>query len=586
MMERGDLDKKKGRSASDQAVADEAGQKEAPRIHASLASCSRVVLLVLNSSLGSKNDPLGARYMVAAVEYGGAIAECHQERLIGRQGLLGALDQCREDLLACFISVVPGTEGLAGFVERVSRIAGERTPVVLGGVGARQLDVAAMDVPNSLLVVRGLGEVAAIKIIRMLRRHGYLDPKELLGIPNLTFSIAGHAVKTDDDMTAEQIDLVPSTAELAEAIARGDTVSLSTSTGCRGTCTFCGIRAVECASHWRARDPDIIEHSVRNLAHAAGRRPVCVDIVDDSLATEPQHMTVVADIFTRVNAETDAQLTWRASARADDVVNPRDTDAQRERRRLAWRQAVASGLVSVFVGIESGSKSQLRRFGKRTTPEINRTALDELRASGLMVEVGFIFLDPLMPDATWRDEVRDNLQMASYAEVWRSCPTFLSPVRIFCDSPLAQLLAHQGLLYREALGTGEFEYSYASAEVADFVAALGPVLSQPGPLRDLRRLAKVAQRYSESLGTPILTAVERLVRREINFVEELIDARTPTAVAEAQRAYCRDALEIVGDAAVAAASDGDLVVIVEAARDHLARWATGRPLSAPFVAVA
>jgi len=69
-------------------------------------------------------------------------------------------------------------------------------------------------------------------------------------------------------------------------------------------------------------------------------------------------------------------------------------------------------------------------------------------------------------------------------------------------------------------------------------------------------------------------AVARLVRREIVFVRDLVEAATPEAVASAQRAYRVDALSILDEAAVAAAKSGQsyLMTTVWAAREHIRRW--------------
>ena len=354
-----------------------------------------IVLLVLNGSLGNRSDPYGPRLVAAAVEAEGVRVVMHQERLRGRAGLLTELAR-RGPAMAILISAVPGTRGLAEFVRSIARAVGAHTPIVLGGVGARRLDLAVVDVDNPVVVVHGMGEVAAAAITRMLRRRRALDPGQLSKIPNLTFSINGRTERSEDSLDTDVLDLVPSTTGLAEAIRRGDTISACTSAGCNGTCTFCAIRDVERTSCWRRRPCAVLDQWLREIVLAGGRS-VCVDIIDDSLATAIDHLEDVAETFARVNAQTGATLTWRASTRCDHVVDRRDTEPERSRRRAIWRYAVKAGLESLFLGVESGSAAQLRRFGKRTTPAVNAAALDELRDLGIRVEVGFIALIPSCP---------------------------------------------------------------------------------------------------------------------------------------------------------------------------------------------
>ena len=533
-----------------------------------------VYLLVLNRTLGNRNDPLGARLVAAAVEEEGISVALFQERLDGRDGLLAKLSRNAEGALAVFISVVPGTRNLLDFVRSVATSVGGRLPLVLGGAGARHVDVGALSVANPVVVVRGMGELAAGTIARMLRERGTLDPSLLLALPNLTYAIDGQIGRTRDSHDADVVDLVPSAAGLSEAIQRGDTISASTSTGCDGSCVFCAIRQIERTCRWRRRSCAVLEQWLRRIV-AAGGSEATIDIVDDAIAAKTDHLEAVSKTFVRVNQETGARLTWRASTRVDHVVDQRRAEAERRDLRAAWFGAKQSGLRSIFLGLESGSRPQLRRFGKRATPEQNVLALEECRALGIAVETGFIPIDPLAPSATWRDEMRANVEMAIRANCPQTCPTWLSPVRVFDGAPLAWLLAKKGLLGQEIPGTGEYTYEYLSPDLADFVQALGPALSVDGnPLRDVRRLGKVAFRYAGGPGEPICGTVEQLVVREIRFVQELLDAASPAAVASAQMAYRCDALTILGDAATIAAKTRQAVLIatLDAAQKHVRGW--------------
>ena len=186
-------------------------------------------LLVLNKTLGNQNDPLGARLVAAAVEEEGIPVAILQERMDGRDGLLAKLARSGGGSLAVFISVVPGTRNLIDFVRNVAGTVGGHVSLILGGGGARHVDIAALGVPNPVVIVRGMGELAAGTIARMLREHGKLDPSLLSAIPNLTYVIDGQIHKTRDSLDADVVDLVPSATGLREAIERGDTISASTS---------------------------------------------------------------------------------------------------------------------------------------------------------------------------------------------------------------------------------------------------------------------------------------------------------------------------------------------------------------------
>jgi radical SAM superfamily enzyme YgiQ (UPF0313 family) len=60
------------------------------------------------------------------------------------------------------------------------------------------------------------------------------------------------------------------------------------------------------------------------------------------------------------------------------------------------RKLKEAGTREIFLGIESGSRQQIKRFGKSATAEHNMEALMLLQNLGFQVDVGFIMFDPEM----------------------------------------------------------------------------------------------------------------------------------------------------------------------------------------------
>jgi len=83
-----------------------------------------------------------------------------------------------------------------------------------------------------------------------------------------------------------------------------------------------------------------------------------------------------------------ADMNFYFSMRVNDVVTKDGIDALK-----LWRKA---GLREVFIGLESGIKSQLNRYGKAATPCLNLKAIDILKEMELQIDIGFILFDPEM----------------------------------------------------------------------------------------------------------------------------------------------------------------------------------------------
>lgn len=94
------------------------------------------------------------------------------------------------------------------------------------------------------------------------------------------------------------------------------------------------------------------------------------------------------------------------AARADSVYEPKRSKEWNIERLTMWSYLAKSGVERVFIGVESGSKQQLKRYGKGTTPEQNIIALRLLSALGIQLRIGFIMFDQMMKGF---EDIKENL---------------------------------------------------------------------------------------------------------------------------------------------------------------------------------
>ena len=81
------------------------------------------------------------------------------------------------------------------------------------------------------------------------------------------------------------------------------------------------------------------------------------------------------------------------SARVDTIFNSDSEESIKNfKRKNIYALLKSAGLRRVYLGIESGSRSQLRRYCKGVTVKESSIAIKILRELGLDIEVGFIFL--------------------------------------------------------------------------------------------------------------------------------------------------------------------------------------------------
>jgi anaerobic magnesium-protoporphyrin IX monomethyl ester cyclase len=180
-------------------------------------------------------------------------------------------------------------------------------------------------------------------------------------------------------------------------------VPVVASRGCYGRCSFCCVQTFYRASAgpiWRGRRASRVVDEVESATRAASTTRVT--FVDENFMG-PGEMG-------RRHALTTALELVRRGLKLAFNFGCRPNDVERE----TFTALRAAGLTAVSLGIESMSSEALAEFNKKTTPAINRAAIELCEELGIETEVLFIFFHP----RTTLAEVRANLEFVSFV---RSC---------------------------------------------------------------------------------------------------------------------------------------------------------------------
>jgi hypothetical protein len=267
--------------------------------------------------------------------------------------------------------------------------------IVLGGTLAtfawREL---LEEYPQALLVLDN-GEFPLAEIVRVVL--GQKAFAQLAEIPNLAFNLDGAAALTPYRDISMAHHFLPAEANVAEVARRDGIVALRWSEGCWGNCTFCSL-----PPKWKGASAEDILFVLKRWRAKFGIRSLFFTD-DEVVPKEPDRAYRRLEEFADQMIEADLGITWTVSLRAD-CIHWMD-------RPLAQKLKQA-GCQSFFIGVESGSDSQLRRYGKLApgmliNAEVNARALRFFRDQGITIGVGWIPFDPAM--ATLR-ELRENLR--------------------------------------------------------------------------------------------------------------------------------------------------------------------------------
>ena len=119
------------------------------------------------------------------------------------------------------------------------------------------------------------------------------------------------------------------------------------------------------------------------------------------------------------------------------------------------------------MGVESGSPSQLIRYGKGVTVEETEQAIRILREIGFNVEPGFIFFDP---EATL-DELKESIDFIKRTELAKTKSRLFGSLRVQAGSKIEARYRLEHIISDDDFNLNNLSYSinknkYRDAEVA------------------------------------------------------------------------------------------------------------------------
>jgi len=209
---------------------------------------------------------------------------------------------------------------------------------------------------------------------------------------------------------------------------KGISTYILASRGCYGKCTFCYLdNFYGDESQWRGRSPENIFKEISDIYEKNGERYFY--FADANFFGPGRKGKERARELAKLLIDNGINIKFGVECRVNDVE---DTTIE---------TLVRSGLVDVFLGVESGSQRSLAKFRKFTTVEENRSAIYTLRKYGIEPNYGFIMFEP---DSSLAD-VRANFEFLKEMEM------------LNIPSITAHLLHHKQTIFQ-----GTFDYKIKS----------------------------------------------------------------------------------------------------------------------------
>lgn len=225
-------------------------------------------------------------------------------------------------------------------------------------------------------------------------------------------------------------------------------ISAEASRGCGFNCSFCSVHQLH--RWWFNGDikPESVVDDLKNLKRLGIQS---VGFTDDDFCGDPDRTARLA----RLLRDEEINLPFYIATRADHIW-----DEGLNHRHKAWTEGFEAynnqlletmtclrdaGLTKVFIGMESGSPTQLKRYGKQISVEGNYRAIEILRQLSIDVVAGYIPLDPLMT----LQELRENIIFLRRTGMYTRITNPLSVLRVQAGSPYLELAKKRWIIDAE-----------------------------------------------------------------------------------------------------------------------------------------
>jgi radical SAM superfamily enzyme YgiQ (UPF0313 family) len=180
--------------------------------------------------------------------------------------------------------------------------------------------------------------------------------------------------------------------------------------GSRG-CAHCNCTICACneflgskikAKKWRPRPVNLIVEDMRILKNMGIENVTFAD--EDCFGFDNSDMSRVKHLAESLISNK-LNINFRMSARVKTLYSKTDSARNTLEKLETFKLLRKAGLVKIFVGLESGSETQLKRYRKGFTLDEFTKAYELLKKSNIECEFGLILLDPLMN----LEELKDSL---------------------------------------------------------------------------------------------------------------------------------------------------------------------------------
>jgi radical SAM superfamily enzyme YgiQ (UPF0313 family) len=312
--------------------------------------------------------------------------------------------------------------------------------IVIGGTLASFVYDEILDVFPKGLVVRGEGEDSFLQILKY-----YRGEIKLSEISNLVYKNKQDIIMNLQKVPNLELLGLPERKFAKRIYHKRGSITIEASRGCNNSCSYCSARLIHAGCGLRLFPISRIIEDLKVLLKLGIKT---VSFADEDFFGSPDKFRYIE--FAEEIKKLKLKFSFNISTRSESIVKIANSKYQKQSLLELYKKI---GLNLVFLGVESGCDSQLKRYAKGTTVKTNIKAMNFLSKFKLNYSLGLILMEPLSN----LNELKQNISFLELHKIWNYSNNPFGALRIYRGTPYMKLAQKQGVLVGN---TGDFQMNY------------------------------------------------------------------------------------------------------------------------------
>ena len=311
-------------------------------------------------------------------------------------------------------------------------------PIIIGGVAPTLSPEQILKKYNKVICVIGEGEDTIIELLKIYiyNNDGINNNFFLYNVPNIAFlNEKKEIVKTKRKaIDLNEIKYLPNRKYLEHIIENNGLIRIESSRGCDwNRCTFCIIPWKYANCKRREYNISRLMLDIEKLISYNVSKVYFTD--EEFFSYNLEKMKEKLQVLkTYRDIKPGLQFIASTSVRLVQRIYKLDSDF--------WKYAKSCGIFKLFIGIESFSDTQLKRYCKGNTFEESINSLSILHDSGIETDVGFIMFDPFVTV----EELKQNTNRIIESNFITTTARLTKKLRVTNNTVFYDILKETGLI--------------------------------------------------------------------------------------------------------------------------------------------